>query len=636
MSHNDIKPKENDTIIDLTSAQIFTPENFHDLTIKKYRPKDLYENKNSGTHLQEELQKQESNKISIDTQEVVSDNQCDELQKTEAQNIDIINIESNFDDIIYYISDLHVENYLKRKLSDVSLTEENIKSKIEKNVVEMRFPITFNRPTPLLIAGDVAHTNEISKIFYKTLSKYWFGPVLSVLGNHEIWDFTLTSNKSHRTLKEIVKWYLKTPKDIFLLHNQVYCQFHEIEECILNYENIMRTPDEELSYFLHECGCIVIAGTGFSGLNKEFNASTGLYQDTLQTIEEDLYESNKFKSLHDKIAKCASDLNIIVLTHNPPQDWTTDMLEKNWTYIHGHTHHNYVRNQDGQAKIFAGAQMGYGANTWQLGIVPISQLFDPFWNKPDGIYKITSEQYSLFNIGRHIFFGKFFNSLCKYAGQIIAIKRNGYYMFVLKTERSLCILNGGQRKRLPTTDIFYYYEKMPEYVQKMQEALQEFFQYQKKVSADIKRIGGNGYIHGCIVDIDYYNHVYVNPYDGTLSYYNAPSPDERVSYNHIEYLLSQHCTALLPEYKEKANANLLPTILPPAKNHSKHKTALKIKGTYSCGREIYKPSRIIRSLDYLLFNNVIRLWDDNIFKNGNSDSSDCKYLPQPPIDNKSE
>ena len=631
MSRNDMKPKENDKVVDLTSERILSPDNFHDLTKKKYRPKDLYEIKNRDTHLQEEFQKQESDKILIDAQEVVPEKQSAELQYSETQDIDVINFANNFNDIVYYISDLHIENFINRKLSNINLTEDDIKKEIEKNIIDMCRSIAFYNSAPLLIAGDVAHTNELSNIFYKSLSKHWFGPVLSVLGNHEIWDFTLTSNKSHRSLNEIVKCHQKTPKNIFLLHNQVYCQFHGAEECVLNYENIIRTTDEELSYFLHECGCIVIGGTGFSGNNKKYNASTGLYQDTIQTIEDDLRESNKFKSLHDKIAKCASDLSIIVLTHNPPQDWTTDTLEKNWTYIHGHTHHNCVNNQDGQAKIYAGAQMGYGANTWRPGIIPLNQIFDPFWNKSDGIYQITSEQYGLFNIGRHIFFGKFFNSRCEYAGQIIAIKRKGYYMFALKTERSLCILNGGQRKRLQIGDIFYYYEKMPEYVQKMQEALQEFFTYQKKVSADIKRIGGDGKIHGCIVDIDYYNHVFVNPYDGTLTYYNAPSPDERVSYSHIEYLLSQHCTALLPNYKEKATANLLPTILPTENDYHKQKTEQNIKGEYSYGREMYRPSRIIRSLDYLMFNNVIRLWDDNIFNNNNL--SGRKYLPQPYIDN---
>ena len=41
------------------------------------------------------------------------------------------------------------------------------------------------------------------------------------------------------------------------------------------------------------------------------------------------------------------------------------------------------------------------------------------------------------------------------------------------------------------------------------------------ISKVIKSIGGDGSIHGCIVDIDYYNHIYINPVDGKITPYFA-------------------------------------------------------------------------------------------------------------------
>ena len=38
----------------------------------------------------------------------------------------------------------------------------------------------------------------------------------------------------------------------------------------------------------------------------------------------------------------------------------------------------------------------------------------------------------------------------------------------------------------------------------------------KTISKEIRAFGGNGNIHGCIIDIDFFNHIYVNPFDGKI------------------------------------------------------------------------------------------------------------------------
>ena len=51
--------------------------------------------------------------------------------------------------------------------------------------------------------------------------------------------------------------------------------------------------------------------------------------------------------------------------------------------------------------------------------------------------------------------------------------------------------------------------------------LDKFTSFQKRIADMVKQIGGIGAIHGSIVDIDFYNHIYVNPFDLSITGYWA-------------------------------------------------------------------------------------------------------------------
>ena len=72
----------------------------------------------------------------------------------------------------------------------------------------------------------------------------------------------------------------------------------------------------------------------------------------------------------------------------------------------------------------------------------------------------------------------------------------------------------------------------------------------KNISKVVEKIGGTGTIHGCIVDIDFYNHIYLNPYDGTISAYYSPWFGSRYEYPTIEQLLDKHLPQLYANYKK--------------------------------------------------------------------------------------
>ena len=68
------------------------------------------------------------------------------------------------------------------------------------------------------------------------------------------------------------------------------------------------------------------------------------------------------------------------------------------------------------------------------------------------------------------------------------------------------------------------------------------------IQNEIKKIGGSGRIHGCIIDIDYYNHVYVNPIDMTVRSYWAFDTINKLIFPNVPALLKAECPTLYDNY----------------------------------------------------------------------------------------
>lgn len=59
----------------------------------------------------------------------------------------------------------------------------------------------------------------------------------------------------------------------------------------------------------------------------------------------------------------------------------------------------------------------------------------------------------------------------------------------------------------------------------------------KRISDEVKRFGGDGNIHGSIVDIDFFNHIYLSPYNGNILPYFAYDVTCPVDYKSVQELL---------------------------------------------------------------------------------------------------
>ncbi|MGN7940960.1 DUF4116 domain-containing protein [Virgibacillus sp. 6R] len=524
---------------------------------------------------------------------------------------------------LYYISDIHL-NHKLLKAFPTNATEMEVKMYIRQLVKKMIDSAADQSIDDyLLIAGDISFNFEISKMFYTELveymkSKYWSPrQIVVVLGNHELWDFNRlgVAHSNFLTLDEIIQQYrdLLSSLGICFLHNDLLLS----DGTIIPEKQLVSIEQDKLKQKCLKSPFVILGGLGFSGLNSQFNATHGIYWKTIMTLDEDIEQTNQFEFIYNKMKSALGNDKLIILTHTPKENWSNENYNRNWIYVNGHTHRNDYCCDD-KKTFYSDNQIGYNSTSIGLKHFKLSKVYDIFKYYPDGIYLISREQYLDFNRGMGI--KVTFNR----TGTIHMLKNNNVYCFMLKNQNTgkIYLLNGGRIINLEHNDINYYFERMSYYTNTIKGLFSEYNQTLKIISDYIKKIGGTGTIHGCIVDIDFYNHIYLNPEDGSVTPYNALSIVDKYIYSNLKALLLAQRKDLYENYM-----NLL---------DGESKGIKLLKGEIKAGNiemsrfipdtYMYRPSRIMKSLQYLTEVNVIRIWNDRIFESHNQSKNIAKDL----------
>ena len=537
----------------------------------------------------------------------------------------------------FYITDLHLES----QLGLTGMTTDEIKGKVAQKVDEMLGGLSKEDMADgvLLVGGDVADSEEVAKIFFDAVFFHFHGPIIFVLGNHELWDgCTYANGKScqKRSIDEVVTAYKQFNKTKFGFEAKMYCLENEVlvcyknsmyqnsDEfgvgrktagmprgglCVLTEEMLLNTSTDDLREFFDECSMIVLGGLGFCGLNPRYNADTGLFRDRVSR-EEDVERSKRFRAVYDRVVSCADNKRVVVLTHTQTEDWTTDAPHPNWVYVNGHTHQNgLVKTEDGVTVLYDN-QVGYKPKKWHLNQFSLEQYYDPFEAWADGIYRITPQQYMDFNAGRGIQMEYF-----RQQGDIYALKQKGVYMFMLQYGLGLYLLRGGQKLNV-FHGLEYYAANLEKYVEKIQAAFRPYRNALDKIAAEVKRFGGSGYVHGSIVDIDYYNHIYLDPFDGYLMPYFALDVTDRREFRSVRELLESSPfpalgsdgTPMLSAYTKLLDAGGVSILAPTVKEAALAVVPMEVLDE----KNIYAASRVMKSIQYLLDKGVVRVWNDAV------------------------
>lgn len=495
---------------------------------------------------------------------------------------------------ISYITDLHlmhrIQNAGCRSREDVILTLQ----KIVDVIVQESHDIT-------LIGGDVSSDFSIFELFVKLLDNSACGnqTFLFVLGNHEFWEFPDLS------VEQITDKYRKLLEeyDMYLLQNDLFYENEVDNHGIIPYAELEQMTHTELTEKLRCSRLIVLGGTGFSGCNEEFNANDGIYRNTI-IREMEIQESQKFEKLYQKLLPVLGQKNTVIFTHSPQKDWNSNPnAHAKFVYVSGHTHRN-VFYDDGEERIYADNQIGYRNNNPHLKDFLMDWEYDYFSDYEDGIYEITAQAYQDFMRGTNISM-----DFSRKIHILYMLKKNGYYCFIHKSKQGLLsILHGGILKRLEHKDIQYYYDHMDQMIATIKPPMDKYTAFQEKVAGTIQKIGGYGRIHGCIIDINFFNHVYVNPIDLTVTGYWASDVVQKVVYPNIPSLLKEQCPQLYTNYQKLIEGKRTDPLMAKQKE-----TQLAMVPQLYLDTDIYKASREISKMQRLGCR-ILTIWNETALK----------------------
>lgn len=508
-----------------------------------------------------------------------------------------------------YVTDLHLMHRIKSN---------KCKSRIDvMRVIKLAVnTIMSDSNSIVLIGGDVSSDFSIFELFIEELSKANNNVNLKklfvfVLGNHELWSF------QGFDFDHIVDIYSKllSGYGMVLLQNDLMnieydntCgsvgRYISRKHTIINYDSLNSKTNDEISTLLKYSRLLIFGGIGFAGLNDSFNADYGIYRNIIDRSFE-IQQSSIISDLYNKIYPILVKHNTVILTHMPKSDWTSDSDYRDGiVYIHGHTHRN-IFHDDGFSRLYADNQVGYAAKTFGMKNLFISNDYDLMADYADGVHEISREQYIGFYRGHNleITFRRSFSTL-------YMLKKKGWYCFVINTKKNqLLLLNGGSVTKLENASINYYYDHLDIMVSRIMNPLDTYTAFQKDIAKNVRAIGGSGRIHGCIVDIDATNHIYVNPLDMTVTGYWAADIVYKQIFPSIVSLLKQNCSLLYDNYMKLLSTN--------PNNNMGDMFDLSVDvnddSISYLDTDMYKVSREIKKMQKL-YNNVLTIWPSDIIQ----------------------
>lgn len=428
---------------------------------------------------------------------------------------------------------------------------------------------------------------EIGEKFY---TKRKIGGVYAILGNHETADFD--------TFDEASCFYSRLFKEIGI-----------------NFLNNSIMADKNF---------LICGGCGFAKYNVSFNISNANIPCARNFSREDeIDQTDIFESVYHKALNMAQKERkpLFVLTHYPTKDCLVDdICDSKAVYFFGHTHRNVIEYTE-RRHIYADNQIGYKNKVIKFKTVRLGTVSNPFADMDDGCYEITTEQYrDYYNYSGEPLSGtSMIGNLISQGGHLYMIKRSGFYGFFVQNKVgkfSICV--GGKPKRLSDTvkSIDYLTSHFDAMLNIYLTAMLPFRRIQESISNEVQSLGLSGYIHGCIIDADFYNHIMLNPIDGTITYYYSPAFGLVQQYSSFEAMIKSMDLSYLND-GQKGDIQARYSLMCASNG-----TLMKSSFTTSpyigemiqidIKNSIYSLSEKIGQLQRLFSSRVLRDWDDSL------------------------
>ena len=518
--------------------------------------------------------------------------------------------------IEYPITDKQAKNHYRKMLSELTQL-------YEKRILQLH-------------QWNIDYKKSRRKLSYDNLSNCISSnnlPFFIEFRIKELWKIEskiekLKVNKEKVIEKAILGNQFKKPKYLpiyAVLGNHELADFCTVEEAVTHYEKFF---NEERIHFLHNNGYEledfnIIGGIGFAKFNKQYNALNLMTTTPAMSREIEISESEKFFSFYDRVTTKSKEemKHLIVLSHYSLNDWLNQKIDSICTYFTGHSHRNdsiHTQNQN----VYADNQIGYKRKNIQFQSCNLGAIYNPFIDYNDGYYEITTKQYKqflLYNSEPIQGTGLIDSQLAGGNAKFYMIKQNGFYgFFVINSKTGTKICAGGRTKNVSSIkDICYFYEYFKTVLAQYTSALIPYRKVQEQMSLEIKRLEINdifsGKIHGCIVDVDFFHHIMINPIDGTVTFYYSPYFGAVQPYDSFGSLLADierkeiengECSKL-KIYETMVSEKCLIAQSPELiQKHIGELVKVDIKNS------VYALSNRINQLQRIFSSNILRDWND--------------------------
>lgn len=330
---------------------------------------------------------------------------------------------------------------------------------------------------------------------------------------------------------------LSEDKHIFvILGNHEYMTFSTISAATTFYRNklsplgIHVLQNEHIELCIKNKKIILFGGTGFAKYNMKYNADT-LACCSHFTRDIEVKESDMFASAYEKAKQIAKNENIcfICASHYPIND-CMNRIDNDTIYFYGHNHQNFYHKDENET-IYADNQIGY--KTFEITFKTMSTGVEtnPYFYLSNGLYETTIKDYLQFYryMGESVGDGALLYQRCQNdKASMYVIKQNGYYGFFIVNRhtgpaKGISIVDGGRTKRITTSiDLQWLFTNFGIVLSKYLQLLTPLRLAQESISNELQMLGLSGQIHGCIIDIDFFHHIMLNPVDGSVTCYYSP------------------------------------------------------------------------------------------------------------------
>ena len=541
------------------------------------------------------------------------------VQETSHTN-KIMKLKNN--EVIFYISDLHLTYKIQELVKNGCTINEASQKIITKAILDIYLSYkhlyfsfeSLGFYAMMVIAGDLSYDFNVNKAFYTLLKKELpYTDIVVVLGNHELWPNN-SDDKTSCSLQTIRSEYKKLFKElgIIYLENDVFLRYGDYKVVIPQIDIAHSSP--YLKDIFNKYDIAIFGCTGYAGLNENFNSENGLYKESLIDRNEERRLSEESSATFDQVIRYTDSQRLVCISHMPHSDWYQGKQNiENIVFINGHTHRSYYSPD--KPTIYADNQVGYKNDNYSLKYCILDTKFNIFDSLEDGIHQISPVDYIEFlrGINRDLPKINGFKNL-----KLYLIKKDGIMMFIGKSNKgTLYIYNGGAKSKLKKTEIDYYHQNLTKVSDIVFSSFGPYKEAMKEISSAITQLGGSGNVHGCIVDIDFTNKLYVNPYDGKITAYSAPEiySSKRIIYGSLYNMISnnQQCDCALKRIKTNYDNNDSKYPIVKANNIEDFASIVTSSKTKDF-RKAYSMSRSMNKIDSLFEDNILKIWPDEVDK----------------------